>query len=272
VASHPVVVSSACEDVKLRLSSLDAARRLGQALWMMEAAPSSPADLVWAQGLLGRDAERVLWDALHEANCIVHGNAQLRPRALASFMCYLVTEVQDDRPRDRQLVWTLPEHLLRLPGVPGDGYAKAVRAVVDSATNTLTIVSPYLEARGVGAIEEGLLTALARGVSVLVLTHDADDLSSMASNALRNLQSEARRQPGQLAVYTAAPEGVLLHLKIVVADGRTGLVGSANLTGKGLVGNVEVGALVGAEDAVELLEVVGRVLASGLARHVFSTR
>jgi phosphatidylserine/phosphatidylglycerophosphate/cardiolipin synthase-like enzyme len=187
-------------------------------------------------------------------------------------MCYLVDGLEEGRPKDHGLVWTFPENLLRVPGVAGDGYAEALRDVVRSAEHTLTIAAPYLEARGVGLLEEALVTALQRGVSVVFLAHDVADLSSMASNALRSLQSEARRQPGRLAVYTTAPEGVLLHLKIAVADRHRGLVGSANLTGKGLGSNVEVGARVSGHEAAELCVVVDRVIASGLAKHVFSTR
>ena len=265
-------MSSACEEVRLRLASPEAGRRLGQALWMMSEAPSSPADLVWARGLLGRDAEQLLWAALREARCIEEDGVRLRARALARFMCHLVDDGEEERPGDQGLVWTFPENLFCVPGVEADGYAKALRDVVGSAEHTLTIASPYLEARGVGLLEEALVTALQRGVSVVLLAHDVADLSSMASGALRSLQSEARRQPGRLAVYTTAPDGVLLHLKIVVADSRKGLVGSANLTEKGLGRNVEVGALVGAEEAGELRDVVERVIASGLAKHVFSTR
>ena len=265
-------MSNACKEVRIRLESPEAARRLGQALWMMSEAPSSPADLVWAQGLLGRDAEELLWAALREARCIEEASGQLRARALAQFMCHLVEDNEEERPRAHSLVWTFPVDLLCVPGIAADGYAKALRDVVDSAEQTLTIASPYLEARGVGLLEEALVAALHRGVSIVLLAHDVADLSSMASGALRSLQSEARRQQGGLDVYTTVPEGVLLHLKIVVADSRKGLVGSANLTKKGLACNVEVGALVGEEEAGELREVVDRVIASGLAKHVFSTR
>lgn len=264
-------MSSACEEVRLRLTSPAAGRRLGQALWMMSDAPSSPADLVWVQGVLGRDGEQLLWEALREAGCIEEDRRSLRAGALARFMCYLVDCGGEDRPGAHGLVWTFPESLLCVPGVAADGYANALREVVGSSEHTLTIASPYLEARGVGRLEEALVTALQRGVSVVFLAHDVADLSSMGSGALRSLQSEARRQPGRLTVYTTAPDGVLLHLKIVVADSRKGLVGSANLTGKGLGSNVEVGALVGAEEARELRKVVDRVIASGLAKHVFST-
>jgi phosphatidylserine/phosphatidylglycerophosphate/cardiolipin synthase-like enzyme len=73
-------------------------------------------------------------------------------------------------------------------------------------------------------------------------------------------------------MYTTSAEGVLLHLKIVVADGRRGLVGSANITGKGLGNNVEAGALVGPAESAEMCRVLDRAIAVGLAKHVFSTK
>ena len=107
---------------------------------------------------------------------------------------------------------------------------------------------------------------------MVLITHEADALGSMASIALRSLQSEARRQPGRLTVYTTPPHGALLHMKIVIADDERGIVGSANITGKGLGDNIEVGALVGADEARELGEVVASIITSGLVKHVFATR
>lgn len=262
-------VSGACVTLRARLASPSARRRVGQALWMMTGESVSQPELVWARGALGLGAEVLLWNALCEAGCIA-ADGQLRVRELSRFLCYLSDE-EREKPTTG-LVWTFPPHLLTVPGVTGDGYARALQEVVASSIRTLTIASPYLEAKGVGIVEQAALEALQRGVAVVLLTHEADDLGSMASAALHSLQSEARNVPGKLSVYTTSSQGILLHLKVVVADGRRGLVGSANITGKGLGNNLEAGALVGPDEAAEICQVVDRVIAAGLAKHVFSTK
>ena len=44
------------------------------------------------------------------------------------------------------------------------------------------------------------------------------------------------------------------HAKFCVADGRAGYIGSANLTGRGLSGQVEMGVLVRGEVAAQIEE------------------
>lgn len=262
-------VRGACAALRSRLASPTAGRRVGQALWMMAGEPVSQAELIWARGALGLGAEVLLWNALCEAGCVA-ADSQLRVSELSRFLCYLVDEEREETTAG--LVWTFPPHLLTVPGIAADGYARALQEVVASAQRTLTIASPYLEATGVGRVEDAALAALRRDVAVVVLTHEADDLGSMASTALRSLQSEARNLPGQLSVYTTSSQRILLHLKIVVADRRRGLVGSANITGKGLGNNLEAGALVGTDEAAEICRVIDRVIAAGLAKPVFSTK
>jgi phosphatidylserine/phosphatidylglycerophosphate/cardiolipin synthase-like enzyme len=263
-------MTSACEQVRLRLASPEAGRRLGQALWMMSGRPVSPTDLVWAQGVLGKDAEQLLWSALREARCFDSNEPdRLNVWALASFMCSLVAGTASQSSGD--LVWTFPAEMFSLPGVAGDSYSSALKSLVESAAAALTIVSPYLEAKGVGCLEEAVVDGLYRGVNAVIVTHEADDLGSMNSAALKSLRAAASGLAGRLTVYTTSPKGVLMHMKAVVADGERAVVGSANLTGKGLGGNVELGVRLGAQDAQQIQRVVNRLIDAGVAEHVFST-
>ncbi len=263
-------MTTACEQVRLRLGSPEAGRRLGQALWMMSGRPVSPADLVWAQGVLGKDAEQLLWDALREAGCFDSNEAdRFNVWALAGFMCSLVAGTASESRTD--LVWTFPGQMFSMPGIACDGYSSSLKMLAQSATAALTIVSPYLEAKGVGCIEEAVVAALYRGVTAVIVTHEADDLGSRNSAALKSLRTAASGLAGRLTVYTTSPKGVLMHMKAVVADGERAVVGSANLTGKGLGGNVELGVRLGKPQAQEIERVVGALIATGLAEHVLST-
>jgi phosphatidylserine/phosphatidylglycerophosphate/cardiolipin synthase-like enzyme len=168
-------------------------------------------------------------------------------------------------------MWTLPAGL-SVPGVAATGYADGVRELSRNTEKRLILLAPYVEEKGIGQLQEELLDALARGVSVVLVAQDANVLGSWTSDSLELLRREARGLSGVLNVYTApitAP--VLLHSKLVVSDGRIAIVGSANLTGNALLRNLETGVLVGARQAAEIERVVQRAIELGFVRLVFST-
>lgn len=254
--------------VQLNIERPDGIRRLGQALWMMVGRPIEPAGLLWARGPLGDNGDTLLWNALRDAEAIQEPDFVLRPRQLANFLCDLWSDRTDGDEATR-LVWTLPANL-PIDGLPRDGYVRAVIQLVESATVSVMFVSPYLEPMGMGRLHDVLLAALQRGVAVLILAHNVADLSSLASASLETLRRESVGLPGSLRVFTALPAShVFFHLKIVVADERAGIVGSANVTEKGFDANVEVGVLLGREAANEIERVVRVAIASGLAKEVY---
>ena len=74
-------------------------------------------------------------------------------------------------------------------------------------------------------------------------------------------------------VFTVSPVSqVFFHLKIVVADERRAIVGSANVTDKGFDTNLEVGVLLGGDAASEIERVVRVAMASGLVKRAYSSR
>lgn len=251
-----------------RMRRPEGVRRLGQALWMMVGERlGSGEQLLWANSLLGAGGERLLWDALQEWRCL-GPEGRLLARPLADFLC----AVWDGQAEvDAALLWTLPQGLA-VPGVDSTGYAKGVRALIRASRERLTLLAPYLEVEGIGQLQEELLTALARDVSVVLVTQDANALSSWASDSLEPLRREARGLPGCLRVYTApATAPVLLHSKLVVADGSSAVLGSANLTGNALLRNLETGVVVGARQAIEIERVVHAAIELGQVHLVFAT-
>lgn len=227
----------------------------------------SPEELLWANSLLGAGGERLLWEALLEWRCL-GADSTLLARPLSALLC-AVWEVPSEA--DVALLWTLPQGL-DVPGVDSTGYAGGVRALIRGTQERLTLLAPYLEVEGIGQLQEELLGALARGVSVLLVTQDANSLGSWASDSVEALRREARGLPGCLRVYTAplmAP--VLLHSKLVVSDAASAAIGSANLTGNALLRNLETGVVVGARQAVEIERVVQAAIELGLVRLVFAT-
>lgn len=261
----------AFDKLSLRIVRPDGVRRLGQALWMLAGGQVDASAMLWAKGPLGPDGDLLLWTALVENGCIDQPAGTLNAGALCSFLRRLWNPVEARPTRsDGDLVWTLPSGL-EVGGVQADSYVQEAVLAISQSSTTVLLVSPYLEPRGVGRLVDALLEALARSVSVTVITHEADDLSSLASLALKQLRRESVGLSGRLAVFTAAAmPRVLLHSKILACDGKHALVGSANVTGKGFGHNLEAGVVLGEEQAREIERVLQTVIAKGLVKLAFA--
>jgi hypothetical protein len=257
------------EQLSQRLARPEGIRRLGQALWMMVDGPVRRDELLWARGLLGPDGDQLLWDTLIEIGALRPEGAKLEPGPVARLLCLMwVPEHQDDTRAP--LVWTLP-HQLKMPERE-DSYVKAAQAVIDSAKQRVILVSPFLEAAGVGHLLESLTACLYRRVSVTLITHGAETLSSFASTALNDLRRASTGLAASLTVYSVDDAcGLLVHSKLVIADAARMVLGSANLTSRGLSTNFEAGVMLGREAATEASAVVEALLASGLTSETFKT-
>lgn len=252
-----------------RTQDLDAARRLGQALWMRVGTRLELRDLIWSRGSLGQDGDQVLWASLLECRGIGPGSV-LQPEGLCRLLCEICgsrDRADDGHP---QLVWTLPTQLASRDDQ--DSYYRAALEVICAAQQSLWLVSPFLEARGVGRLIEALLLALSRTVSVSIIAHEVGCLGARASVALEDLRRDALGKPGKLTVYTVdEKERLLVHPKIIVADTSVVLLGSANLTENGLAINLEAGVFMrDRRVASEVLQQLTHLLASGIVREAFS--
>lgn len=262
---------TSAEEVSSRIARPDGVRRLGQALWMMAGQPVEQPALLWARGVLGPAGDSLLWSALCAEGVVSTPAFVVNPDRLARFLCWLWAGGPAP-DMEGQLVWTLPTQMV-VSGVARDSYVRAVQDVVNSAGQTLIIVSPYLEPKGMGLLHEGLVNALHRGVAVTILTHDVEDLSSLASASLSTLRSDSAGLPGSVTVLTATPvPQVLLHLKAVVADGSRAIIGSANVTGKGLGSNLEAGVVLGRAAATEIEHIVRTAVSRGIVTCSFSSK
>ena len=230
--------------------------------------PLSPSNLLWARGPLGPDGDQILWRALLQFGCLEEVDNGLRPKALANFL----SQLWDAECDDLALVWTLPAEL-RVEGVQHDGYLQCARQLTGTARRRLVLISPYLEETGIGHLQISLLDALARGVELVVVGHELRNLASMGAAALEDLRRESSGLDGRLVVYTGRNDvNVLLHSKAVIADQAQLLVGSANLTGKGLSTNLEAGALLGAQAALEAERVLAALIEQNFVHEIFSNR
>jgi phosphatidylserine/phosphatidylglycerophosphate/cardiolipin synthase-like enzyme len=255
----------AVAELRGRLQKPDGVRRMGQALWMLVGEQINASRLLWARGLAEPVGDELLQQALREAGAI-GPDGRLMAAPLAGLLTRLWASSPDE-DREPSLVWTLPPGIASV-GVAPDGYVKAVVELILEAQMSLTLVSPYLEVRGIGRLQAALLSALQRGVHMRLFAQDLH-LSSQASAALEDLRQETRSAPGRLIVYESDPT-VLMHLKAVIADDARAVIGSANVTHSGFGSNLELGVTLGASAAMQISQVIQAAINLGVVRRVFS--
>jgi|SRR5579862_655382 len=140
-------------------------------------------------------------------------------------------------------------------GVLTQLFAEAERRVVISA--------PFMQAGyglSAGPLCDAVRFALARRVSVDVIS---------SGKSLQTICAEFA-QAGSL-FRSFRPQANVLdesfigsHAKFCVGDGRAGYIGSANLTGRGLSGQVEMGVLVRGQVAAQIEEFCDYCIETGL--------
>jgi cardiolipin synthase len=105
-------------------------------------------------------------------------------------------------------------------------------------------------------VVNNIILALDRGVRVTIYLYDSGE-ENIISEAVRQI-IEVQKEYSYIKVKIVRTK--VLHAKIIVADSRKVLVGSANFTHYGLTSNYELGFLVeDAEIAGKILSLVGTV-------------
>jgi phosphatidylserine/phosphatidylglycerophosphate/cardiolipin synthase-like enzyme len=254
-----------------RDADLERIRRLGQALWMLVGTSVREQDLYWTRGLLGDNGPRELFDELDRRGALIGSDKLLTPGGLASFLGALGPHNESAAIRSR-VVWTLPSAMGELES-EAETYCYAAIETIEAARHSVWLVSPFLEARGIGRILEVLRQALHRDVHVRVITHGAGSLTDRVSDAVEQLRREAVSVGGRLTVFTVKGEtGLLVHSKLVVADLTAAVLGSANLTDRGFSVNFEAGVVLTDSSVQEITEKIKRLLRTGLVEQTFSTQ
>lgn len=139
------------------------------------------------------------------------------------------------RRQSVDVVWTGPESDVET----GRLTAPVVAELIDEAEREIVIVSyaTYDEPR----VERALQQAVERDVDItLVLErHEDNPAFSGSGEAYPDLRVRRLSWPA-----SARRSGASLHAKLIVIDAHTALVGSANLTGRAMVDNLECGILL----------------------------
>jgi phosphatidylserine/phosphatidylglycerophosphate/cardiolipin synthase-like enzyme len=131
-----------------------------------------------------------------------------------------------------------------------------LQEIIDSARKEIQILA-YAVTSSAMPVLQGLERAARRGVKVTLVLNNPEELEEGVRNFLSCL---SREYPGHVKVLGFGGTDRALHAKAVVADRSVALVGSANLTGGGMIRNYEVGVVVEGEPASAIARVVDRVV------------
>ncbi|MGE5648292.1 MAG: phospholipase D-like domain-containing protein [Acidobacteriota bacterium] len=117
--------------------------------------------------------------------------------------------------------------------------------LIATASDRLIISAPFLQlgvGTQTGVVDAALRAALQRGVTV-ELVSTGQSLSRLDISSLRQASLGCLRifQP---TTNVLDPKSLGSHAKFCVSDGVAAYIGSANLTGAGLSGHIELGVLV----------------------------
>ncbi|MFD0203840.1 MULTISPECIES: DISARM system phospholipase D-like protein DrmC [Saccharothrix] len=220
------------------------ARRLssGQiANWctVLDHAPG-PLDSVEEQ-LIGREPGTEASGAARQLISSWTRHAPLLPGTAVALALSAAAAVHDEAGNERaRLVASGPVSA----AVPVRLTSSVVVDLVSRATDRLLVVS--FAAYGVPEVVRHLMAAAHRGIRVDLVVETSTDIGGVL------------RGPGGAEAFTALRDlatfwhwpaahrrgASSLHAKVVVADAAAALLGSANLTNRGLVDNIEVGVLL----------------------------
>ncbi|NMG17474.1 hypothetical protein GPA24_18415 [Aromatoleum bremense] len=137
-------------------------------------------------------------------------------------------------------------------GLWGGSLLVALGKILGGVSHDLIIFSPYWRTHGV----QSLLAAAGRksypGVNVLVFTQPRCRMKSGDEEGLAFFIDMMKAGGASVLVMVpSAHDGLtpILHAKLIIADGKTGYVGSANFTQSGLDHGLEAGVLAEGEIA-----------------------
>ena len=177
---------------------------------------------------------------------VEHDGAVRLARLLNSLL--EVHRAVEKRSTQAELVWTG----YRLPGSPLRNTSSVIREMVDAAKSHVIVMSysVWLGHTRVDAAMDRLVAARRRGASVtFVVDRDYSPDGSVEGHNREQLRTGWPDDAPRPDVYSWGDDNdeiAKLHAKVLIVDRRDLLITSANLTGHGLSGNLELGArLVG---------------------------
>jgi phosphatidylserine/phosphatidylglycerophosphate/cardiolipin synthase-like enzyme len=161
------------------------------------------------------------------------------------------------------VVWTGPSSA----SVPVRSMAAVLEDVINEARSELVIMT--YSARRYEPLRAALAAAIARGVAVDVVVETLTGAGSALSGSEPATAGLQGVNLWHLSTRNRTTAGAKMHAKLAIADGKTLLVSSANLTQSGVSDSLEAGLLVRGRTAPErALEYVRDLQARGLLQRL----
>ena len=147
-----------------------------------------------------------------------------------------------------KILATGPEFLK--PGIRS--FEPVIEEMITSAEKEIQIVSFVLTRSALGLLDL-LESALERGVKVTLILDAGESKGGDIRSRLASL--EGNHEKARVLKFSD-PGGARLHAKIFVTDRNRAIIGSANLSWGGMVGNYEIGLLMEGDLAWKVSQLV----------------
>ena len=136
-------------------------------------------------------------------------------------------------------------------------FESVLEEMIDSAQREILAVS-YVISTGAFPIIKRMVRAAERGVRVSVVINSLQDTSEEIRNYITNNQKRLQ----QLFRVTSFRDikGYNIHAKVVVVDRRKVVVGSANLSWRGIAENYEIGIVIEGEPAWKIAGLIEELI------------
>lgn len=151
-------------------------------------------------------------------------------------------------PKEPRIAWTGPK---LDPALRSTRTGIAARSIADGASKRILIAGYHITSQ---ILEEiGIWAAKSRGIAVTVIV-DGKSLHASDSNIFRAKGLQLFEVRGANKDYAK------FHVKAIIADGNSGLLGSANFTSLGHGSNVELGLIFDGQIALAIENVLREYL------------
>ncbi len=133
----------------------------------------------------------------------------------------------------------------------------AIGELLNGAENELQL-AVYDITDGAGNFVDGIKACAARGLRISFVINRYEDKAPR----LREVLKEAADRYSNLELFSFRPEGRAedLHAKVIIADRSKMLLGSSNLSFRGLVMNHEIAAVISGKAAFEAAKLIDSLL------------
>ncbi|OYR70468.1 phospholipase D-like domain-containing protein [Halorubrum ezzemoulense] len=216
-------------------------------------------------------AENIVYQLIIE-NIIDDDNLHVEVLRSAFVGAHLLTTQEE--PPENTIVATIPYDDPSLDHGMFEPLHGNLLELIRSAENNLVLMSPFLSERAYERLRPALHTAAANGARIKLITHSLTyGDKDYNREFVRAVRDDERLAPNTTTYeYINDETWTTFHAKIVIADGRSAYLGTANLTHTGLGDNLELGVIFRDDTSTRLDTLVGALCESDFSHEISSSR